>query len=209
MCVTTLKNPFCISCVGYRQMLISKFGSRIGVNCVLGAPVPKPAGIAKLGMSLGSTLPKIWLLFCRLMSPCSTMGWMDTPCMPWTHWAPCTTCTSRQPSKHSTRPTTGPQCMPSPWRRDWLVRTTHGFCPSMGKALDSCTLQNSFSAGNTNPWLDLFSHLMWVPSKRECKVCIIFYVLVEGNCSKIFDRDLNIYLYYGKVNSSAQLFSLL
>lgn len=69
-----LKNPFCISCVVYSQILISKFGSRIGVIGVLEAPVPKPTVAASLGMSLGSALPKIWLLFCRLMSPCSTMG---------------------------------------------------------------------------------------------------------------------------------------
>lgn len=82
-------------------------------------------------VSLSTSL--LWPLFSRLMSPCSTMEWMVTPCTPWTRWAPCTTSTSRQPSKPSMPPTTGPPCTPSPWQRDWLVRTTHGFWGKQNK----------------------------------------------------------------------------
>lgn len=72
------------------------------------------------------------------------MEWTVTPSTPWTRWAPCTTSTSKQLSKPSMLLTTGPQCMPSPWQRDWLVRTTYGFCCSLWKrTLVACTEWNS------------------------------------------------------------------
>lgn len=84
------------------------------------------------------------------MSPCSTMEWMAILSMPWIRWARCITCTNRQHNKPSTHLITDPQCMPSRWQRDWLVRARTGFVPGGREYGNSIPLMSYLGVSHFN-----------------------------------------------------------